>query len=120
MTRSSKELPPAPDVTGSHWDPVDRRALLEYSTESETYRASFDCDTGSVSTAVISTVAAVAEQHPQELPPLYSFIDPDALDAVVESTTTSPSNGDVHVSFTFDGYPVTVHNAGIITIDPPE
>ena len=119
MTNSSKELPPAPDVTGRRWDSVDKQEILEYDAESETYRASFDSSTGSVSTAVISTVAAVAETNPQELPPLYSFVDPDALDAVVESTVTRPSKGDVYVSFNFDGYPVTVHNAGIITVDQP-
>lgn len=119
MTSSSpKRPPPAPTVADSQWNSIEKQDVLEYNPESETYRVSFESATESVCTAVISTVAAVSETRPMELPPLYSVIDPDALEALVESTVAGPSNGDVQVSFIFNNCKVTVHTYGIIAVQP--
>lgn len=118
MNHFSQETPLAPAVTDRQWNSIEKRDVLEYDAESETYRASFDGDARSVCTAVVSTVAAVSRTRPTELPPLHSVVDTDALTALVESTVTGPSGSDIHVSFTFDGYPVTVHSYGLVTVHP--
>jgi len=112
--------PPAPNMSDSQWSTIEKREALEYSAETDTYRASFDSNSESVCTAVISTVAAVSETKPMELPPLYSVCDPDALAALVTPTVVGPSNGDIHVSFRFAGYKVTVHDYGVIAVQPPQ
>ena len=111
--------PPAPNTTGSDWNATGKREAIEYNLESDTYRVSFDSD-DSVSMAVVSTVAVVSETEPMELPPLYSVCDPEALETVVQPAIHGPSNNDVHVRFTFNDCTVTVHNYGIITVQPPE
>lgn len=115
---SPRALPPSPDVTEIEWDSVEKNEEVEYCPETDTYRASFDSDSKSVCEAVVSTVAVISETRPTELPPLYSVIDPDALETVVESTGPGPSSSDTHVSFTFDGYTVTVHSYGIVAVRP--
>lgn len=113
---SSREPPAAPDVTEGQWT----ERAVEYDAETDTYRASFDSATGSASTAVISTVAAVSGTPPMELPPLHTACETDALEALVEPTTHEQSRTDVHVSFLYDGYTVTVHSYGIVAVQPPQ
>jgi hypothetical protein len=106
-------------VAESGWDSIEKREALEYSAETDTYRASFDSNNESVCAAVISAVAVVSETKPRELPPLYSVCDPDALAALVTPTVVGPSNGDIQVSFTFAGHEVTIHGYGIIAVQSP-
>ena len=121
MTSFTPRAPPAtPDVTESQWNSIEKREVLEYSAETDTYRASFDSSSESVCMAVISTVGVVSETKPMELPPLYSVCDPDALAALATPTVVGPSNGDIHVSFTFAGHEVTIHDYGIIAVQPPQ
>ena len=120
MTRSTPREPPStPDATESQWHSIEKREVLEYISETDTYRASFDSATESVQTAVVLTVAAVSQTRPMELPPLFSVIDPDAVEALVESAVADPSNVDIHVSFVFNDCNVTVHSYGIIAVQPP-
>lgn len=46
------------------------------------------------------------------LDPLYSSIDPDALDAVFRST----ADGDSCIVFPYSGYEITVHSYGLIKV----
>lgn len=71
-----------------------------------------------VSIAVVTAVAARRGVEPTELPPLYEWVDPDALDALFEPTTTGgPRRG--RLSFTYDGHEVVLEcDDGVaITID---
>jgi len=73
---------------------------------------------GSVSIAVVTAIARRRSVEPTELPPLYEAIDPDALDALFESTRRGgPRHG--RIEFTYDGHAVTVEcRDGLeITID---
>ena len=110
-------LPSAPDLTETDPEAVERSDAVQYSSDTDTYRASFD-DTGSVWTAVVSTVAVVAEAKPTDLPPLYSVIDPATLEDLIEPSGPGPPTNDVSVSFTYDEYAVTVHDYGIIAVEP--
>lgn len=58
-------------------------------------------DSGLVSTAVLTAVAAAKETDPLSLPSLYETIDPDALDGVAACDT-------VGVSFEYAGYEIHV------------
>ncbi|MXV63535.1 hypothetical protein GS429_16025 [Natronorubrum sp. JWXQ-INN-674] len=62
---------------------------------------------GSVSIAVVTAIATQRGVSETELPPLYEFIDPDALDALFESTRAGgPRHG--RLEFTYDGHEVAV------------
>lgn len=121
MVDSTTRGPPAaPDVTGSQWGSLKKDETVEYDAETETYRTSFDTTTQSVSAAVISTIAAISETPPIELPPLYSVVEPDALEKVVDARATGPTGRDVHVSLSFEGYDVSIASYGIIEVRRPD
>lgn len=65
------------------------------------------------SDAIIDAVAAVTNRSPLELPPLYGFIDPEALDGLV-SAGVSGIIEDITVSFHYDGLEVTVSDTIVI------
>jgi hypothetical protein len=58
------------------------------------------------STTVVEAVAAATETDPNELEPLYSAVDPDALDALFADTGTRRAAG--HIEFTYCGFAVVV------------
>ncbi|WP_226481177.1 HalOD1 output domain-containing protein [Natrinema amylolyticum] len=61
----------------------------------------------SVSVAVVTAVATHGDADPTELPPLYEWIDPDALDALFAPTRSGgPRSG--RLEFTYDGHAVAV------------
>lgn len=84
-------------------DSVETSDAVEYDSETDTYRASYD-STESADMAVVSTLAAISETDPRESVPLYSTVDPDALDNLV-----STANGDdLRIAFEHAGYHVVV------------
>ena len=89
---------------------------VEYSQESKTVHTQFDQEKTSASMAVIATLADVLDTDPVELDPLYSAVDPDELDGLVR--VHDLTEGDSHVSFTHEGYAITVHSYGVISITP--
>ncbi|QFU82795.1 HalOD1 output domain-containing protein [Natronorubrum aibiense] len=73
---------------------------------------------GAVSMAIVSAVASKRDAVPTELPPLYEWIDPDALDALFEPTQSSgPRHG--HLEFTYDSHEICVEcdDGLVITVD---
>ncbi len=87
---------------------------IEYNQGSSTVRTQFDQEKTPPSMAVISTLADVMSVDPVELDPLYSTIDPDALDQFVY--VHNRTSGDIHVTFTHEGYSITVHSYGVVSI----
>ena len=71
-----------------------------------------------VSDAVIEEVAAVRGVDPLDLEPLYSVVDPDALDALFRRTGGSASASPT-VHFTMAGCEVLVHGDGAVAVIPP-
>jgi len=67
-----------------------------------------------VTTAVVTSVAAVAGVDPVALPPLQGTLDTDALEAIVGSGA-DPAAG-VTVRFTYAGYGITVESDGAVGI----
>jgi hypothetical protein len=68
--------------------------------------------------AVIATLAEVMDTDPVALDPLYSTVDPEALDALCQ--VRNGANGDVHTTFTHEGHEIRVHSYGVIAITLPE
>lgn len=65
----------------------------------------------SISTAVVEAVAADKGVEPTDLPPLHGAIDPDALDAVVE--TGSTGGRIFYVEFEFTDRVVTIEGTDV-------
>ncbi|MDS0473853.1 HalOD1 output domain-containing protein [Natrinema sp. 1APR25-10V2] len=72
----------------------------------------------SISVAVVTAVARRRGADPTDLPPLYEWIDPDALDALFSPTRRGGSR-DGRLEFTYDGHEVAVDctDGASITID---
>jgi hypothetical protein len=62
------------------------------------------------SRVVVTAVAAVADERVVDLPPLYEWVDPEALDALFPDETTGP------VSFSYYGYLVVVTADGTVQV----
>ncbi|WP_418281497.1 HalOD1 output domain-containing protein [Halorubrum sp. DTA98] len=77
----------------------------------------FDAEIVEPSTAVVGAVATVAGNDPLDIEPLYSTVDPDALDALFDRR--KPVVGDLHTRFTLDGYDVTLSSYGSVVVRPP-
>lgn len=77
-------------------------------------------DEYAVSQRVISAVADVRGRSPLELPPLYSVIDPDALDRLFDSGGARSQNTLDRVVFTFDGCEVVVYSDGEVNVTAPD
>lgn len=62
--------------------------------------------------AVLEAIADHAGREPTDLEtPLYTALDPDALDRLLDSAAT------VAVTFRYDNYVVTIDNDGSVTVD---
>lgn len=95
--------------------PVDvSRPRVEHRESSGTYRAEFDVDGRPVSDTVLAVVGVADEVDPVDLPPLYSVVDPDALDALFSSTSGGRSGFDGSVTFQYAGFEVTVRDTGSV------
>lgn len=63
--------------------------------------------------AVVATLANVMDADPGELEPLYSTIDPDALDTLLR---VRPGVEGTRVAFTHEDHGITVSDSGVVTI----
>lgn len=68
-----------------------------------------------VSTKVVQRVAAATNQTVTELPPLYETIDPEALDAVIESATTDESS--LACQFTYSDCLISITGSGAVHVE---
>lgn len=71
----------------------------------------------SLPTSIVSTVARSKGVAPTHLPPLYETVDPDALEALVASTSSDTSD-DVRLSvrFAYAGRNVVVYSNGTVEV----
>lgn len=66
---------------------------------------------GPASYAIITTIGEVSDTGLEDIEPLYSFIDPDALDQFFRSLQDEQQRG-VEVSLSYNRYDVTITQAG--------
>jgi len=89
---------------------------FEYHPDERIHRATFDADVVAPSTAVVGAVSTVADRDPLSIEPLYSTIDPDALNALFADGRRD--DGDIHVRFSMIGYRITLSSDGRVTVRP--
>lgn len=70
----------------------------------------------SISTTVVVATARASETEPNDLPPLFEAVDPDALDAVFASRGDQPRRRDITVAFPYAGHEVSVSGNGEICV----
>ncbi len=81
-----------------------------------------------ISTGVVMAIAAASGTEPaptadttggtQALEPLYTVVDPDALDALFRADGSGAA-GPERVTFTYHGYEVTVTDDRQVRLEPP-
>lgn len=85
--------------------------MLEYNSDTETYRIAYDASTLSPSLAVVAALESLSDEFDHEVP-LYDVIDPDALDALL-----APSAPDHRsVRFSYLGFRITVSSQGFLEV----
>ena len=93
-------------------DELDR---VGFDPTTETYHNQHDWeDADPLYLTVVETVSAVNGREPTTMDPLYSVLDPDALEALLSSSRA----GDVQLSFTFEGCLVTLSSSGDVVVEP--
>ncbi|RQH02669.1 hypothetical protein EA472_05060 [Natrarchaeobius oligotrophus] len=68
-----------------------------------------------MTTSVVERVAAASDRSVTQLPPLYDVIDPDALEALVESTRTHSTR--LTTLFSYAGFRIAVDETGIVDFE---
>jgi len=71
-----------------------------------------------LSERIVTAVADAADTTPDELEPLYTVVDPDALEQLFAPTAAGNTRTDGQIMFTYGGYHVTVTSDGIVDIAP--
>lgn len=69
---------------------------------------------------IVSEVADVTDTDPLSLDPLYTVIDPDALDALFESSRTGSGGTPTRIEFTYCDCTVVVTSDGDVSVTPDE
>lgn len=69
------------------------------------------------SVAVIRAITAISGDEITECPPLFTALDPDALDRLLLDRGTSRRQGDLSVQFHYHGYEITIHSYGVIRVE---
>lgn len=87
---------------------------VAYDPATETYRGEYDWEGSErVCLTVVEIVSAVVGRDHDEMEPLYSVLDPDALERLLSTTRT-----DLRLSFSYEGCTVTLDSGGEITVEP--
>lgn len=100
-------------------DTIDDASTGEWEAASSLL-AEFDPETDSATETIVMTVAGHAEVGPNALDPLYSVVDPEALDRIIRSVAARSTPGNAEIIFRYQGYTVSVHSHGVIEIAPIE
>ena len=85
-----------------------------------TLSASETPSTESISTTVVTAVAAVKDVDPTDLPPLYDAIDPDALNQLFRSHHQHDAAAMGQVEFTFADCTVVIDGENQVTVTPSD
>ena len=89
------------------------RAAPEFDKENGCYERSFDTDEQIV-TDLVMTLAQIADEEPESLPPLQESIDTTILERLLDHD----AGADARLSFTYYDFRVTVWHDGDTTIYP--
>ncbi|RKD93609.1 HalOD1 output domain-containing protein [Halopiger aswanensis] len=80
--------------------------------------ATFDPDAGErASETIVTAVAALVDDDPGALSPLYDAVDPEALDSLVAHARRADDAGTHELRFTYEGFDIGVRTDGRIQIE---
>jgi hypothetical protein len=99
-----------PHLPGGHLEAVDP-------VGDERRRIRYDPDAVAPSVAVVAAVVAETGLAPVEVPPLFSAVDPEALDALFRSGDASLA---CSISFTYWRFEVSVSGTGEVALRPAD
>ena len=85
------------------YDPTTRTYHVRHSSEDEEIPLVVE---------IVEAVAAITGTEPMAMEPLYSVLDPDALELLIRD-----AGGDVQATFTYEGCRVTVESGGEIVVE---
>ena len=91
---------------------------IDFHESSNTYRTQFDVHTRPASEAILTAVATATGKDSLELTPLYSIIDPDALDALFDAPARSESKQQLTVTVEYAECRVSVKAHGTVVVEP--
>lgn len=86
--------------------------------EGATARRTFDWTETDPSTAVVEVVSTALGVEPTDVEPLYTAVDPEALDRLFREPGGDRDISAVVVSFTFADRHVTVEGTGAVVAEP--
>lgn len=96
-------------------DRVETNTLVDFDPATDTYSNRHDWDgPAPLSYTVVETVAAVVDREVFEMEPLYSTVDPEALEAVL----SSGAEDRIRVSFRYEACTVAVTSDGAVVVEP--
>jgi len=95
---------------------VSRGEVLVYRVCTPVVDAEYDFENNSSATeAIVSALADAVGVEPTDLPPLTNYVDPNALNALIEPSD-GVTNGDTLLSFRVDTWNVFVRSDGRIRV----
>lgn len=91
---------------------------MEAMTDTTMEEVGSDCRSEQISEAVVTAVAEAKGVDPLDLDPLYSVVDPDALNSMFQPTVGSPP-ASMELRFSMAGCQVVVQGEGEVTVIAP-
>jgi hypothetical protein len=98
------------DVT-IEYDPERRVYRAYYERENDTHRRD------SPSFAIAESIATIERTDVTTVDPLSDTVDMNALNALIQSAT---NGSDIQITFSVQGYRITVHSDGVIELRPTD
>jgi hypothetical protein len=90
---------------------------VRYDSETGTYSSRFEyTESDEPTRTVVDLLATAMGQRPQEMDPLWSFVDTDALNRLFADQADEVDHSG-RVSFTVDDWRVTVYSGGEVLVD---
>lgn len=92
---------------------MEDRNQVEYDPATDSYYSHHEIEAADqICLAIVETVSAAIGRETTEMEPLYSVLDPDALEAIL----SSPGDDIVRVSFVFEECTVTASSTGQVIV----
>ena len=91
---------------------------VEFHEDSGSYTTEFDFPFQQPSEAVVATVTEAKDEDVTDLPPLFSKIDPDALNTIFATTLSGEHHCDGCITFEYAECQISVNSCGKVAVSP--
>lgn len=90
---------------------------FDYDEDTDTYRTSVSFD-DAPSLTVVEAIGVISDETVADIDPLYSSVDPDALDTIFSTIASGEMSGPVCVELTHAGHEVFISSDGRLSVRP--